>query len=121
MAMGAASPKLRKLAAGNAFVGQQHRNAIVNAIDALRIDSDQGFLQIVHLHGPVDPPNIPLANLLIESIQTLAINRSQRDAGGWAAEDLKQSAINGHGLSDFSATPAKITSLTGGRHVDRLA
>ena len=40
MAMGAASPKLRKLAAGNAFVGQQYRNAIVNAIDALRIDSD---------------------------------------------------------------------------------
>src|SRR5690606_24811074 len=88
------------LVGGDGFVGQQHGDAVVDAVDALAVAGDQGFTHGRRFRRAVGTGDAPGRDRRVEGFKPALFKYRQRQAGSRANKDVEQLAIHGNTLAD---------------------
>src|SRR3546814_2169790 len=83
------------LSGRQAFLGQQHRDAVVDAVDGLAIAGDQRLAQRLGLGRVVRARDAAGGDGAVQRLDARLVEQRQRLAGGGADEDVEQLAIHG--------------------------
>src|SRR5690348_9636141 len=81
--------------AGDALVGEQHRDAVLDAVDGLVVAGDQAFLHRRGLRAAVDAPEVAGRDGLVECLELGLVEYGQGLLAGGAAQDVEELPVHG--------------------------
>ena len=79
---------------GQAVFGQQHGDAIVDAVHRLAVAGDQRLAQGIRLRAAIATLECARGNCTVQAVQPGAVQQCQRLAGGRADKNIEQLAIH---------------------------